>query len=237
LFARQTNHATNFLQQLQQQHYKDVYIQDANYHACLAFGSWRLCRRCREQANSALERDESEELRLLQEEDTNFWGRQLWDGSMPSKPIGVKYVSISRWPCCCCLWLPGRTHSHICVLFQVADLGKYGTFELTTSLDDSKMNWKVNLRNIDELSDELNLPFDITALNYHLHQQWLELRMTMPLVVKNVDSQESGVSPEICMWARKWCESGNLQCHWPTSFAQGWQKHVHVFGCVRTRNV
>lgn len=35
----------------------------------------------------------SDELRLLEDEDINFWGRELMDGSMPSEPIGAKYVS------------------------------------------------------------------------------------------------------------------------------------------------
>ena len=72
------------------------------------------------------------------------------------------------------------------------------------------MNWKVNLRNIDELSDELNLPFDITALNYHLHQQWLveddyaiggeECGQAgkWPVIRKFACGPASGVSPEIC---------------------------------------
>lgn len=33
------------------------------------------------------------------------------------------------------------------------------------------MNWKVDIRNIDELAEELGIP-PITSLNYHLHQQW-----------------------------------------------------------------
>jgi hypothetical protein len=58
------------------------------------------------------------------------------------------------------------------MITQAAYFGKYGTFELYTSPDDSKMNWYLYLENINELSTELGLDFKISSLNYHLHQQW-----------------------------------------------------------------
>jgi hypothetical protein len=55
---------------------------------------------------------------------------------------------------------------------QYADLGKYGTFDLTISADEGTMTWKSDLAHINELAAELNITMGIPALNYHLHSFW-----------------------------------------------------------------
>jgi hypothetical protein len=53
-----------------------------------------------------------------------------------------------------------------------ANLGQYGTFELEIAADDSFMSWKSSLNNVDQLEQDLGGDIEISALAYHLHQQW-----------------------------------------------------------------
>jgi hypothetical protein len=54
------------------------------------------------------------------------------------------------------------------------------------SADDSAMQWTTSLTNIDQLQQELGMIQPITALNYHLHQQW------------TTDNADYGVGADAC---------------------------------------